>query len=233
MASKRFGPMKDFARAKKPRLDVSVTRASTRPSPPRNIMEFWDDDDDVILMATQLAEAEIEAEERKKKAETENNSEITFTEFAPMVHGTTSTQQILPPPAPPPAKKSTTLDMDAIFADDDDFDFLAVTLMDSEPPKLPDSKPSTSKSKIETRTTNISIQQKTTTTTMTATQSRQQEHQIKFLMERIEALKRVNTRLEKDLGDSNEQNEIKSGEVDLTQSLLIMFGNLMFYFAFR
>ncbi|KAH8328434.1 hypothetical protein KR067_009264 [Drosophila pandora] len=220
MASKRFGPMKDFARAKKPRLDVSVTRASTRPSPPRNIMEFWDDDDDVILMATQLAEAEIEAEERKKKAVTENNSEMTFTEFAPMVHGTTSTQQILPPPAPPPAKKSTTLDMDAIFADDDDFDFLAVTLMDSEPPKLPDSKPSTSKSKIETRTTNISIQQKTTTTTMTATQSRQQEHQIKFLMDRIEALKRVNTRLEKDLGDSNEQNEIKSGEVSLLRDEL-------------
>ncbi|KAH8267779.1 hypothetical protein KR026_005706 [Drosophila bipectinata] len=221
MASKRFGPMKDLARAKKPRLDVSVTRASTRPSPPKTMMDFWDDDDDVILMATQRVEAEIEAKERKKKAETENNSEITFTEFAPMVHGTTSTQQLFPPPAPPPAKKSTTMDMDAIFADDDDFDFLAVTLMDSEPMKLPDSKPSTSKSQMETRTTNISIQQKTTTATiMTATQSRQQEHQIKFLMDRIEALKRVNTRLEKDLGDSNEQNEIKSGEVSLLREQL-------------
>lgn len=213
MASKRFGPMKDFARAKKPRLDVSVTRASTRPSPPRSIMDFWDEDDDVILMATQRAEAEIEAEERKRRAgeEVEARNEITFSEFAPMVQGSTSTQQMFPPPLPPPppAKKSTALDLEAIFADDDDFDFLAVTLMDSEPQKPVEVQPSTSSS------TRISIQQKTTTstTTINSTQSRQQEHQIKFLMDRIEALKRDKSKLEKDLGDSNERNEIRSGEV--------------------
>jgi len=215
MASKRFGAMKDFARAKKPRLDVSVTRGSTRPSPPRNNFDgvFWDDDDDdVILMATQLAEAEIEAEERKRKAVTEvdiAHSDVTFSEFAPMGQGSTSTQQMFPPP-PPPQKKSTTLDMEAIFGDDDDFDFLAVTLIDSEPQKLADSKPSTSR----ITTSSISVQQKTTTTTtINATQSRQQEHQIKFLMERIEALKRDKAQLEKNLGDSNERKEIKSGEV--------------------
>nr|XP_016937599.2 ATR-interacting protein mus304 [Drosophila suzukii] len=222
MASKRFGAMKDFARAKKPRLDVSVTRGSTRPSPPRNNFDgvFWDDDDDdVILMATQLAEAEIEAEERKRKAVTEvdiAHSEVTFSEFAPMGQGSTSTQQMFPPP-PPPQKKSTTLDMEAIFGDDDDFDFLAVTLIDSEPQKLADSKPSTSR----ITTSSISVQQKTTkTTTINATQSRQQEHQIKFLMERIEALKRDKAQLEKNLGDSNERNEIKSGEVTLLRDEL-------------
>jgi len=212
--AKRFSAMKDFARCKKPRLDVSVTRGSARPSPPRNNFDgiLWDDDDDVILMATQLAEAEIEAEERKKKGGTEvdiGNSEVTFSEFAPTFQGSTSTQQMFPPP-PPPQKKPTSLDMDAIFADDDDFDFLAVTLMDSEPQKMPEPKPSTSR----ITTSSISVQQKTTTTTtINATQSRQQEHQLKFLMDRIEALKRENAQLEKNLGDSKERNEIKSGEV--------------------
>ncbi|KAH8376506.1 hypothetical protein KR200_006871 [Drosophila serrata] len=220
MASKRFGPMKDLARAKKPRLDVSVTRASTRPSPPRSIMDFWDDDDDVILMATQRAEAEIEAEERKRRGEVEApsniRSEITFSEFAPTAQGCTSTQQMFPPP-PPPAKKSNVLDLDDIFADDDDFDFLAVTLMDSEPQKpVEQVQPSTSSG------SRISIHQKTTTstTTMNFTQSRQQEHQIKFLMDRIEALKRDKSKLEKDLGDSNERNEIRSGEVSLLRDEL-------------
>ncbi|XP_017031003.1 ATR-interacting protein mus304 [Drosophila kikkawai] len=223
MAAKRFGPMKDFARAKKPRLDVSVTRSSTRPSPPRSIMDFWDDDDDVILMATQRAEAEIEAEERKRRAgegevEAPNNtrSEITFSEFAPTVQGCTSTQQMFPPP-PPPAKKSNALDLEEIFADDDDFDFLAVTLMDSEPPKpVEQVQPSTSSG------SRISIHQKSTTSTTTInfTQSRQQEHQIKFLMDRIEALKRDKSKLEKDLGDSNERNEIRSGEVSLLRDEL-------------
>ncbi|KAH8368716.1 hypothetical protein KR084_008520 [Drosophila pseudotakahashii] len=220
MASKRFGPMKDFARAKKPRLDVSVTRGSTRPSPPRNNFEgiFWDDDDDdVILMATQLAEAEIEAEERKKKSGTEvemAHSEVTFSEFAPTGQGSTSTQQMFPPP-PPAQKKSTSLDLEAIFGDDDDFDFLAVTLIDSEPQKLADSKPSTSRM----TSSSITVQQKTTTS-INATQSRQQEHQLKFLMDRIEALKRDKAKLEKNLGDSNERIEIKSGEVTLLRDEL-------------
>nr|ACI96466.1 mutagen-sensitive 304 [Drosophila melanogaster] len=219
--AKRFSAMKDFARCKKPRLDVSVTRGSARPSPPRNNFDgiLWDDDDDVILMATQLAEAEIEAEERKKKGGTEvdiGNSEVTFSEFAPTFQGSTSTQQMFPPP-PPPQKKPTSLDMDAIFADDDDFDFLAVTLMDSEPQKMPEPKPSTSR----ITTSSISVQQKTTTTTtINATQSRQQEHQLKFLMDRIEALKRENAQLEKNLGDSKERNEIKSGEVSLLRDEL-------------
>ncbi|KAH8239515.1 hypothetical protein KR032_005099 [Drosophila birchii] len=226
MSSKRYGPMKDLARAKKPRLDVSVTRASTRPSPPRSIMDFWDDDDDVILMATQRAEAEIEAEERKRRAgggdvEAPSNirSEITFSEFAPMVQGCTSTQQMFPPPQPPPppAKKTNALDLEAIFADDDDFDFLAVTLMDSEPQKpVEQVQPSTSSG------SRMSIHQKTSnsTTTINFTQSRQQEHQIKFLMDRIEALKRDKSKLEKDLGDSNERNEIRSGEVSLLRDEL-------------
>ncbi|XP_039487735.1 ATR-interacting protein mus304 [Drosophila santomea] len=221
MASKRFSAMKDFARSKKPRLDVSVTRGSARPSPPRNNFDgiLWDDDDDVILMATQLAEAEIEAEERKKKGGTEvdiiGHSEVTFSEFAPTFQGSTSTQQMFPPP-PPPQKKTTSLDMDAIFGDDDDFDFLAVTLIDSEPQKMPAPEPSTSK----ITTSSISVQQKTTTMTINATQSRQQEHQLKFLMDRIEALKRDNAQMEKNLGDSKERNEIKSGEVSLLRDEL-------------
>ncbi|EDW94637.1 ATR-interacting protein mus304 [Drosophila yakuba] len=223
MASKRFSAMKDFARSKKPRLDVSVTRGSARPSPPRNNFDgiLWDDDDDVILMATQLAEAEIEAEERKKKGGTEvdiiGHSEVTFSEFAPTFQGSTSTQQMFPPP-PPPQKKATSLDMDAIFGDDDDFDFLAVTLIDSEPQKLPAPEPKPSTSKITT--SSISVQQKKTTMTINATQSRQQEHQLKFLMDRIEALKRDNAQLEKNLGDSKERNEIKSGEVSLLRDEL-------------
>ncbi|XP_017058979.1 ATR-interacting protein mus304 [Drosophila ficusphila] len=222
MASKRFGTMKDFARAKIPRLDVSVTRGSSRPSPPRNNFDgiFWDDDDDdVILMATQQAEAELEAEERKKRTGLDVDigpSQVTFSEFAPMGQGSTSTQQMFPPP-PPPQKKSTSLDMDAIFGDDDDFDFLAVTLIDTEPQKLPEPKPSTSR----TISSNISIQQKTTTTTtINATQSRQQEHQIKFLMERIEGLKRDKAKLEKNLGECNERNVVKSGEVSLLRDEL-------------
>ncbi|KAH8296096.1 hypothetical protein KR054_001708 [Drosophila jambulina] len=221
MAAKRFGAMKDLAKAKKPRLDVSVTRASTRSSPPRSIMDFWDDDDDVILMATQRAEAEIEAEERKRRAGGAVPNEITFSEFAPTVQGCTSTQQMFPPPQPPapaPAKKSNALDLEEIFADDDDFDFLAVTLMDSEPQKLPVEpvQPSTSSG------SRINIQQKTssTTTTINFTQSRQQEHQIKFLMDRIEALKRDKSKLEKDLGESNERSEIRSGEVSLLRDEL-------------
>ncbi|KAH8373453.1 hypothetical protein KR009_007301 [Drosophila setifemur] len=219
MASKRFGPMKDFARAKKPRLDLSVTRASGRQSPPRNAIDFWDDDDDVILMATQLAEAEIEAKERKKRAPSapDGHSDITFSEFFPTGPGSTSTQQMLPPPAPPPPKKSAALDMDAIFADDEDFDFLAVTLMDSDIQKPLSSQPSTSTTKIAS--TSISIQQKSTTP-MTSTQSWHQEHQVNYLMERIEALKRDKAKLEKSLGDSNERNEIKTGEVSLLRDEL-------------
>ncbi|XP_017135751.1 ATR-interacting protein mus304 [Drosophila miranda] len=221
MTSKRFGAMKDFARAKKPRLDVSVTRASSRPSPPRSMADFWDDDDDVILMATQIAEAEIEAE-AKRKAEATNVTvgDITFSEFAP-VRGTTSTQQMFPPAAPP-KKKTSTIDMDAIFGDDEDFDFLAMALTEDvpRPEPLPQAKAplvlkaGTSKS----TTTSITVQQ--TMTQTNATQARQQEHQIKFLMDRIEGLKKDNSKLQKDLGDSNERTEAKSGEVSLLRDEL-------------
>ncbi|XP_022208299.2 ATR-interacting protein mus304 [Drosophila obscura] len=218
MASKRFGAMKDIARAKKPRLDVSVARSSSRPSPPRSIIDWdhWDDDDDVILMATQLAEAEIEAE-AKRKADATNVAagDVTFSEFAPL-RGTTSTQQMFPPAAPP-KQKTSSIDMDAIFGDDDEFEFLAVALTDDvprpEPPPLP-----TVGTTQKTTTKSITIQQ--TMTQTTATQSRQQEHQIKFLLDRIEALKKDNSKLQHDLGDSNERTELKSGEVSLLRDEL-------------
>ncbi|SPP77033.1 ATR-interacting protein mus304 [Drosophila guanche] len=216
MSSKRFGAMKDFARAKKPRLDVSVARASSRPSPPRNIIDFWDDDDDVILMATQLAEAEIEAE-AKRKADATNITavDITFSEFAP-VRGTTSTQQMFPPAAPP-KQKTSSIDMDAIFGDDEDFDFLAMALTEDVPPPATPPPPQ-ERAKAGPTTTSITIQQ--TKTQITATQTRQQEHQIKFLLDRIESLKKDNSKLQKDLGDSNERTEIKSGEVSLLRDEL-------------
>ncbi|EDW80221.1 uncharacterized protein Dwil_GK21090 [Drosophila willistoni] len=204
MSSKRYSAMKNFARAKKPKLDISVSRG--RPVSPKretNIgnstqasadlrkndidVDFWDDDDDdVILMATQLAEA---AEAVRK---TDENT-MTFTQFSPK--GGTSTQG----PSPPPP----VIEKNCLLVNSEDFEFEAPILTFIAPSDANDPGPS-------------NYSQKTTE----ARRQLAQERQIKFLMERLDLIKKDNIKLKKELSDSNDVTKVKSGEVSLLRDEL-------------
>lgn len=198
--AKRFEPINNFGAAKKIKLDVSVNRGRLKtPSP--TIVDFWDnDDDDVILLATQLAE------EKQDRHERNPGIEFNFSQFAPDVHGTTSTQQLLVEPShslKPPAKLpmdnlcsmnlSRSWNMEEVFGTDETFVFLP-DQQNSEHPvaNAPESNSSC------------------------ATTTRRQlahERQLKFLMERVDALKKLNTKLMRDLTDSTNNGKTKDGEV--------------------
>lgn len=187
--AKRFEPNNMFGAAKKLKLDISVNGGRFT-STSSNIVDFWDnDDDDVILLATQ------QAEEKQHQPDRNAGTEINFSQFAPQVHGTTSTQQ----PAQLPMDDLHTMDLstswniEEVFGTDETFVFLPDQKNAEEPVANPPE-------------SNIS------STTGTRRQLAQ-ERQLKFLMERVDALKKLNTKLKKDLSDSIDNAVTKDGEV--------------------
>lgn len=196
--AKRFEPINKFGAAKKLKLDVSVNGGRLT-STSSNIIDFWDNhDDDVILLATQ------QAEEKQHQPDRNAGSEFNFSQFAPQVHGTTSTQQ----PAQLPMDDLNTMDLstswniEEIFGTDETFVFLPDE-KDAEEPvaNVPE----------------INISSSTGTRRQLA-----QERQLKFLMERVDALKKLNTKLKKDLSDSVNNAVTKDGEVSWLYSLKII-----------
>ncbi|XP_030384068.1 ATR-interacting protein mus304 [Scaptodrosophila lebanonensis] len=255
--AKRFQPMKDFARAKKPKLDLSISRGRPEPTHASSSsnnnnhgssnkcaskqhaspvhangddFNFWDDDDDdVILLATQKAEAAAGAGAGRPNQADGIFSEIdmTFSDFAPKGQGTTSTQQMFAVPASKPLKN----DMDIMFDDDDDFELLAVVekkvevKLPEEPPPPPVAIPSTNKAEPAQSISVMSMQvltQSTAAPSQSTVARRQlaQERQMKFLMERVEALKQENVKLQKDLFDTKDRIESKDGEASLLRDEL-------------
>lgn len=198
--AKRFEPINKYGTAKKLKLDVSVNRGRLKtPSP--SIVDFWDnDDDDVILLATQLAE------ENQHRQERNAGIEFNFSQFAPEVHGTTSTQQLLvkssqglKSPAKFPMDNLCSVNLsrswhaEEIFGTDETFVF------------LPDQQNSDH---------SIADAQEPNISSVTATRRQlAHERQLKFLMERVDALKKLNAKLKKDLTDSTNNAVTKDGEV--------------------
>ncbi|XP_053961339.1 ATR-interacting protein mus304 [Anastrepha ludens] len=263
--AKRFQPFKEFGRStKKPKLDVSINKgrplgpsqswpnhirsnaAELNPldSPARNSLNnnnLWDDDDDdVILLATQVAESQVAI----KSAALPNitDSEITFSEFAPHVHATTSTQRIT---ATCVAVKSTVsappamLDkhnLSDLFADDEDFAELLdaatnekTTQSVSQPRQIEEPADVFKKpNELVNKTSGVSNRAPTSSSQTHAPEGKSvaarrqvaMERQVKMLMERLDILKAENTKLAKDLSDSKAKIESKDGESSLLRDEL-------------
>ncbi|XP_067624551.1 ATR-interacting protein mus304 isoform X2 [Eurosta solidaginis] len=264
--AKRFPTFKEFGRStKKPKLDVSVNKG--RPlgpsqswphhirsfaaavaavdSPVRNSVSnnnLWDDDDDdVILLATQVAESQAAT-----KMAAENNitdSDITFSEFAPHVHATTSTQRLATITcatvkstisAPPTTKIPDKHCLSELFADDDDFAEILIEATNDKKEEHANiaqeefqnvfKKPTTitsgtngwsNKGPVHSSGVYTQESQNTAARRQVAT-----ERQVKLLMERLDALKTENAKLTKELGESKAKIESKDGETTLLRDEL-------------
>uniref|UniRef100_A0A0K8U904 Uncharacterized protein n=1 Tax=Bactrocera latifrons TaxID=174628 RepID=A0A0K8U904_BACLA len=255
--AKRFEPFKEFGRStKKPKLDVSINKG--RPlgpsqswpnhirsnagevhakSPARNNVNnnnLWDDDDDdVILLATQVAESQVAI----KTSDTNiTDSDITFSEFAPHIHATTSTQRLTSVnaglkatvSAPPTIENNN---FSELFADDDDFaELLDVDGNGEKEQEIFRVQPFETDNVFKKPRAIVNGRNGMTITTPQASlvntaqisdsqqaAARRQvatERQVKMLMERIDALKAENAKLTKDLSESKAKIENKDGEVN-------------------
>ncbi|XP_039949184.1 ATR-interacting protein mus304 [Bactrocera tryoni] len=261
--AKRFQPFKEFGRStKKPKLDVSINKG--RPlgpsqswpnhirsnagevhvkSPARNNANnnnLWDDDDDdVILLATQVAESQVAI----KTSETNiTDSDITFSEFAPHIHATTSTQRLTSVnvglkatvSAPPKIEKNN---FSELFADDDDFaELLDVAGNGKKEKEIARVQHFETENVFKKPMAIVNGRNGMTITTPQASQvntaqtsdgqqaaARRQvatERQVKMLMDRMDALKAENAKLTKDLSESKAKIESKDGESSLLRDEL-------------
>uniref|UniRef100_A0A0K8W609 ATR-interacting protein mus304 n=2 Tax=Bactrocera latifrons TaxID=174628 RepID=A0A0K8W609_BACLA len=261
--AKRFEPFKEFGRStKKPKLDVSINKG--RPlgpsqswpnhirsnagevhakSPARNNVNnnnLWDDDDDdVILLATQVAESQVAI----KTSDTNiTDSDITFSEFAPHIHATTSTQRLTSVnaglkatvSAPPTIENNN---FSELFADDDDFaELLDVDGNGEKEQEIFRVQPFETDNVFKKPRAIVNGRNGMTITTPQASlvntaqisdsqqaAARRQvatERQVKMLMERIDALKAENAKLTKDLSESKAKIENKDGESSLLRDEL-------------
>lgn len=228
--AKRIQPMKEFGRSiKKPKLDITISRSRPAPhvtcSPKKSV--FWDDDDDdVILLATQEAEAAVAVE----KPEVEINvpeTEIIFSEFSN--EASTSTQKTL---------RKTDLLKD-LFQDDDDKLLDMVAKANDETFKKPSLlRPYQSEgTQVNRKTQAVIPKQSENLTEFVLSQStlpssslptsqsmaRRQlasERQMKFLTEKVESLKKENSRLAKDLTENKAKLECQDGEASLLRDEL-------------
>uniref|UniRef100_A0A1A9WAK1 ATR-interacting protein mus304 n=1 Tax=Glossina brevipalpis TaxID=37001 RepID=A0A1A9WAK1_9MUSC len=232
--AKRIQPMKEFGRSvKKPKLDITVSKsrpvASVNHQNPKNSVFWDDDDDDVILLATQQAEAAVVAEKSELEL-TMPETEIIFKDFSNQA--STSTQK--------PLQNGNIFTQ---LLEDDDDKLLAVAAEDDVEVFK---KPTTSllrplqsegtqvnaKNQVVVATkqsedlTEFVLSQTTPSfATLPASQSmaRRQlasERQIKFLMEKVDALKNENSRLTKDLADNKGKLECQDGEASLLRDEL-------------
>ncbi|XP_011198983.2 ATR-interacting protein mus304 [Bactrocera dorsalis] len=261
--AKRFQPFKEFGRStKKPKLDVSINKG--RPlgpsqswpnhirsnagevhvkSPARNNVNnnnLWDDDDDdVILLATQVAESQVAI----KTSDTNiTDSDITFSEFAPHIHATTSTQRLTTVnaglkatvSAPPTIENNN---FSELFADDDDFaELLDVAGNGKKEQEITRGQHFETDNVFKKPIAIVNGRNGMTITTPQASQvntaqtsdgqqaaARRQvatERQVKMLMERMDALKAENAKLTKDLSESKAKIESKDGESSLLRDEL-------------
>ncbi|EDW71167.1 ATR-interacting protein mus304 isoform X1 [Drosophila virilis] len=199
--AKRLGPNDKFGHAKKIKLDVSVNRGRISANT-SIISEFWaSDDDDDVLLATQQAEEKQRQTDRVRSRE----SEFAFNDFVAEDHGSTSTQEIFANDLHLPSS----LNVEEIFGTDETFVF------------LPDARRghNTVLAEVETGTAS----KWTGSSSNLATETRRQlaqERQLKFLMERVDVLKKENEKLQKDLSESNNQASAKDGEVGLLRNEL-------------
>ncbi|XP_036328369.1 ATR-interacting protein mus304-like [Rhagoletis pomonella] len=265
--AKRFQPFKEFGRStKKPKLDVSINKG--RPLGPSqswpnhlrpnavevarvdspvgcgsNNNNLWDDDDDdVILLATQVAESQVAI--KSASAVNISESDITFSEFAPHVHATTSTQRITTTTcaavkatvsAPP-----TTVDKNnhsELFLDDDDdlVELLDAATNGQKPENTSGARQNQEVESVFKKPTQVlsGINGVSKRMSMGSTQApaidgqsaavRRQvatERQVKMLTERLDALKAENAKLAKDLSESKGKIESKDGESSLLRDEL-------------
>uniref|UniRef100_A0A1I8MRC4 ATR-interacting protein mus304 n=1 Tax=Musca domestica TaxID=7370 RepID=A0A1I8MRC4_MUSDO len=204
---------------------------------------FWDDDDDdVILLATQVAEAAAVAKTCSNNNALISETEITFTEFASAA--TTSTQM------PAATYDIPGPDILSQMFDDEDDDLMAVVeKQDPTPFKKPLTPPPPSKSAasssaltksrqsekqpsqkptnesediFEIRLTQGNSLQDTSCASVQSSARRQlaSERQIKFLMEKVDALKKENIKISNELSESKSKIESKEGEVSLLRDEL-------------
>ncbi|XP_017856637.1 PREDICTED: ATR-interacting protein mus304 [Drosophila arizonae] len=199
--AKRIVPIDKFGAAKKFKLDISINRGRT--SETTNIVEFWtSDDDDDVLLATQKAEEN----QRKTDAQPSTQNEFTFKKFAAQaLHATTSTQELFNDEMLR-NRLSSNLTIEEIFGTDE----TNVFLPDTECGK---------KTHVEVADVNKAVDASTSQATETRRQLAQ-ERQLKFLMERVDLLKKENAKLQRDLADSNNQASTKEGEVGLLRNEL-------------
>ncbi|TMW54808.1 hypothetical protein DOY81_000041 [Sarcophaga bullata] len=199
-----------------------------------NPNNFWDDDDDdVILLATQKAEAAVAAKQNYDSINNITESEITFSEFAN--EATTSTQRLVEYEIP---------DLDILsqmFNDDDaDLELLAavektdpsIFKKPAPPPPFTQSKSlQTQKHKTQIGTPSSEVvefvlsQNTGPESTLPSSQSaaRRQlasERQIKFLMEKVDILKKENSKLNNDLTEARTKATSKEGEASLLRDEL-------------
>ncbi|KNC31183.1 ATR-interacting protein mus304 [Lucilia cuprina] len=235
---------------KKPKLDISIssrsaTDATARPSSSKATIvrntspiksstnDFWDDDDDdVILLATQVAEAAVAAEKVHSQTKQQHyngmnltESDITFTEFANAA--TTSTQRPAVSEIPAPDILSQMFE-----DDDDDFELLAaVQINDPGVFKKPAPPPPTQKPKVTHQqasedamefvlSQNTGPESTLPTSQSVARRQLASERQIKFLMEKVDVLKKENSKLSHDLSEAKTKMASKEGETSLLRDEL-------------
>ncbi|XP_075153488.1 mutagen-sensitive 304 [Haematobia irritans] len=211
---------------------------------------FWDDDDDdVILLASQVADAAVKKTssytERNNKLVNNNmtisETEITFSEFASTA--ATSTQN---PTATYDIPGADILSQ--MFDDDEDDDFMAavekqdpgvfkkpmvpphatLTLPTVTQTKQGEPKPTQRKNESEdflefrlTQNTAPDSNNSFAATQQSAARRQQaSEKQIKFLMEKVDSLKKENSKISSELAESKSKIESKEGEVSLLRDEL-------------
>ena len=199
-----------------------------------NPNNFWDDDDDdVILLATQKAEAAVAAKQHYDSINNITESEISFSEFANAA--TTSTQRPVEFEIPGP-------DILSQMFNDDDEDLELLAAVEKTDPSIFKKPPppktfQTQKQKTEMGTSNtlkmdssevvefVLSQNTGPESTLPSSQSaaRRQlasERQIKFLMEKVDVLKKENSKLNNDLTEAKTKATSKEGEASLLRDEL-------------
>lgn len=220
------------------RSTVSTLPSAARIVSPtkNNSNNFWDDDDDdVILLATQKAEAAVAAKQNCDSINNITESEITFSEFANAA--TTSTQRPVECEVPGPDILSQ------MFNDDDeDLELLAavektdpsIFKKPAPPPPFTQLKSfQNQKHKTQMGTSSntsevvefVLSQNTGPESTLPSSQSaaRRQlasERQIKFLMEKVDILKKENSKLNNDLTEARTKATSKEGEASLLRDEL-------------
>jgi len=185
---------------KKIKLDVSVGAGHfcTNTS---NVADLWgSDDDDFILLATQI--------EEKKQHPPDDGSRhkdgiLSFSQFVPQANDNTSTQQQFGAQMTTNSSQCPMPTTSSYRRPDDDM------LMNNILSELVEDQ------------TDLGVDGNGQWTGQAAANRRQlaQERQLKFLMERVDVLKKENTKLQKDIIDHNNQTLTKEGEVSLYNSV--------------
>ncbi|XP_013099347.2 ATR-interacting protein mus304 [Stomoxys calcitrans] len=235
---------------KKPKLDISINRgpAPSTSKTSDAVNNFWDDDDDdVILLASQVAEAAVakktsysDTNKFGHKNISISETEITFSEFASAA--TTSTQN------PAATYDIPAPDILSQMFDDEDDDLMAavekqdpvvfkkpaapsatqatqlLTKTKREDPKLPPKNNETEDffdfRLTQNNATEFPNNSFAATQQSTARRQQASEKQIKFLMDRVDSLKKENSKISNELAESKSKIESKEGEVSLLRDEL-------------